>query len=620
MKLRTHSLLILAIVFSVFMAFSFSAWGTDVGGIIDTDTIWTYEASHHTLASNTQVTEEEFPWVIFYPAFAFRKDLTTSITYNVYIEPEAIGIVEAYLEGINRNSILFSIDTKWTDNDKNIIENISNIEALDTDSNLLPINRVDDGWIVSTSGVNNLKLKYNFGTSLKRRQDMISDWVQYWIKVTENGAFLFNSTIFAYPKLELDEIKVVFNIPNGWVIGTSFLPENGNNYKVEGIPSLREDLLYNVTRLGISNRVISKKFMNLEIIFIDFDRPGRFWYSHYGNTIEEQMHEYLDLTWENIKHFKDIFGMWAGGSRYWISTPAIDELEVFTAWSRWFQAWPRERYQQVPHHVLHAWIWSSPPGTFELKEAPERLWVAEGIPTYYEAHSPLSLTGNKNFRGITYVNYLIFKRAVQFELLNVESIKTYAYQEMRTLALDREIRKATIGNKSLDDLLAVLNQRHGKERQGFTREQLIQAINDVAGIDLTDYYMDYMAGDIGIKLPDVNDYMSEYENEFLEWIDWYVSPNGFGKEAKGSRTMFFIALEMAIQEKGGREHYLATGGLLPGLQEFKTKIEGNSPLTREKVISVLSSITGVSEDDFFDFYTVGNYSPSVDEITIWLNG
>ena len=57
MKLKIHSLLGSLIIFAIISVFSFPAWGTDVGGIIDTDTVWDLAGSPYNITATLQIAE-----------------------------------------------------------------------------------------------------------------------------------------------------------------------------------------------------------------------------------------------------------------------------------------------------------------------------------------------------------------------------------------------------------------------------------------------------------------------------------------------------------------------------------------------------------------------------------
>jgi hypothetical protein len=55
MKLKIHSFLEMLIIFALISVFSFPAWGTDVGGVIDTDTTWDSTGSPYIVTGNILV-------------------------------------------------------------------------------------------------------------------------------------------------------------------------------------------------------------------------------------------------------------------------------------------------------------------------------------------------------------------------------------------------------------------------------------------------------------------------------------------------------------------------------------------------------------------------------------
>ena len=57
MKVKISSLLGSLIIVIIISVFSFPAWGTDVGGIIDTDTTWTSGGSPYNITSTVQIKE-----------------------------------------------------------------------------------------------------------------------------------------------------------------------------------------------------------------------------------------------------------------------------------------------------------------------------------------------------------------------------------------------------------------------------------------------------------------------------------------------------------------------------------------------------------------------------------
>jgi len=64
----------------------------------------------------------------------------------------------------------------------------------------------------------------------------------------------------------------------------------------------------------------------------------------------------------------------------------------------------------------------------------------------------------------------------------------YDKGELIGLCLDLKIRSLTKNRRSLDDVLRLLMQNYGLPKPGYEENSLRDAINEIAGADLTDFY------------------------------------------------------------------------------------------------------------------------------------
>lgn len=554
------------------------------------------------------------------PATASALAPETSLTYHVHIYPGRPSQVEAVLTGVSAPAVSFQmVELDWID----LTAHVSDVSAVARDGATLPVSQEGKGWHVFTLGHEGITFRYSLTGSLREARG----WGSYYYIVTEEAALFFNGAVFASPNLPLHKVTVAFHVPDDWYVGTSFIPLGGNVYRVEGISDLQTDLQRNVTRLGVAETTVTTTCGDMELTFVAFRSSqygfSEFWRPDYGNTPEDQMREYLDLVSDSVRWFESLFGFWPGGSRFWVSNRPLegDSLHSHVGFTRWMQPWHRERLTQVPHHVLHAWIWFTQDAPIRL-EAAESEWIQEGVPTFYESELTARLTGNDIWLGSTYAHYLVVQRAARFALLQKLTVSTYALGHMRALAMDKAISQATNGHKSLDDLLKLLGGRFGTTRQHFSRSQLVEAISEVAGMDMAAFYDRYYAGVVSTELPPVDDVITGYREPFLRWVDQFVSVPGNG--ARGSRALFFVALEIGLQSETtpyspDSEHFVATGSGIYNLEPFRARLLSlRRTITEQDVVEALSAITGVDQSDFFEFYTVGDYRPSVKEIQEWL--
>jgi len=547
---------------------------------------------------------------------SLNKDLE-GLIYNVSIRPNQQGHVEVLLQDINRNSVEFWMHDRNNYSNNAFIDNISNIKAIGENNQKLNVElvTVENEKRLRVQTENNSKFVLSYDFPVKKRDVG---------EIVESAAAFNNKAIFAVPDITLNNVYVNYDLPIGWEAVTHFTPIKDGLFKVEKIPDLSTDMLENVTKFGVVEYKVEKQISGIDYIFVVLESSRNncglieFWKSDYGTTPEEEMKIYIDYISESVEFFRDVFGFWPGGNRYLISTliTEVEYLHMNHGFKYEMQPWTRNRRADVPHHVAHAWIWSKP---INLNNE-EHALIMEGIPTFYQSELTTDIYNDDKWRGLNYFHYLCLKRAEHFDLRDKETIKTYAQSHMQILALDRLIKNETNGTKNIDDLMALLGQRFGKKGEYFYRQDLINAINDLTNTNITDFYMDYLAGGVSKNMPPVEDFIDEYKETFFKWLDTYDVR--YGSDVKFLRTMVLIQLEIGLHSKNVHETEHNTSGRvgLYLLDEFRQEIlKYDKPLNEQKVKETLSLITGVDQSDFFDFYTIGEFRPSVSHIEEWLN-
>ncbi|MFO8191836.1 MAG: hypothetical protein R6U08_03540 [Bacillota bacterium] len=538
-----------------------------------------------------------------------------SLTYRIKIRPDEGGRVEVALDGLNSSSVNFMMGTvDRTD----LKDNISNFRAVDPAGEELSVTRGGRGWRINTGSNPSITVSYDFG--LRFIQESGRDW--HFVDIDPVFGYFYNEAVFAFPDAEPDEVIVEYDLPNDWDVATHFTPLGGNRFRVEGVPNYRQDLLLNTTRVGFLEYQVDKDYEDLSMSFYSFKPSpyalqyglGEFWRPHYGTTPEEEMEIYLDLTYDAIQEMIGIFGYWPAGRRYIVTSRASDdELNSITGYKNWVPAWTRERRTDMHHHVVHAWMW---PGAIVLDEGRDD-WMAEGIPMYYQTELPARMENDDMWLGLHYMEYLILKRADQFGLRDKETVYVYPQNHMRVLALDRAIREASDGQKNIDDLMAYIGREYGENSKAMRHQDMIKAINEITESDLSKFYNRYMIGEIASEIPPVENFIDQYQEPFLEWMDTYVETPGY---VVGNRTMLLIGLEIGLhnETRYENEHAVASRVNLYFLRNFRSALAQKSgAITENTVIETLSEITGADQSDFFDFYTIGDFTPSVDEVASW---
>ncbi len=182
-----------------------------------------------------------------------------------------------------------------------------------------------------------------------------------------------------------------------------------------------------------------------------------------------------------------------------------------------FDGRTREQYLKwlilASHEYFHVWNVKRlrpvelGPFNYETENYTPSLWIAEGFTAYYESVMVrrAGLMNDKEFlkemaatlesvettpgRDVQSVRDSSYDAWIKFYRPNENSVNSVIsyYDKGAAIAfiLDAKIRQETGGEKSLDDVLRLANQRYGEGKPGYTEAQFIALINEVAGADLT---------------------------------------------------------------------------------------------------------------------------------------
>jgi len=157
------------------------------------------------------------------------------------------------------------------------------------------------------------------------------------------------------------------------------------------------------------------------------------------------------------------------------------------------------------------------------------LWFSEGTTSYYDQIFPLraGIYDAKHYlklvtKAITRLQ-TTFGRNVQslydssfdtwIKLYRPDpnthnnQISYYLKGELVSMLLDLLIRDKTNNSRSLDHVLQIMWERFGKNEIGFNEAELYEVIENVAGIDLTGFWKDYL---YGTKELDYNYYLEPF--------------------------------------------------------------------------------------------------------------
>ncbi len=223
-----------------------------------------------------------------------------------------------------------------------------------------------------------------------------------------------------------------------------------------------------------------------------------------------------------------LFHLWPGadgGLEHLNST----QINFTTEWSstqppkRWGNDYVTKLFVTA-HEFYHAWnvkrLRPKPLGPFDYSRPvlTPSLWISEGLTSYYgelalvraglvrpEAYLDSIarlITGfeqepGRRERSIEETSWDTWLRFSNSTTESNFSNVWYSYYDGGQIAghlLDFAIRQATHNEKSLDDWMRLLYQRHALPNPGFDPEDAVRAASDVAGKDMSDFFRRYISG------------------------------------------------------------------------------------------------------------------------------
>ena len=186
----------------------------------------------------------------------------------------------------------------------------------------------------------------------------------------------------------------------------------------------------------------------------------------------------------------------------------------------------REKYERflqlVAHEFFHLWnVKRIRPKAFEVFDYDQEnytssLWFCEGTTSYYDLLIPwrAGIYDAKSFlnnlskdisryettpgRKVQPLSESSFDAWIKLYRQDANSgnsqISYYLKGEVVSLLLDLLIRSRQKNGRSLDDVMVKMWHQFGKDEIGYTPEQLQEAIELIAGVDLTDFFKRYIDG------------------------------------------------------------------------------------------------------------------------------
>jgi len=382
---------------------------------------------------------------------------------------------------------------------------LQDLTCEDSDGQKLPVTKVDKAtWRVETRGVGRVRARYRvYAWDLTVRSAHLDDTHGFW-----NGACVF---LYAEGQSALPA-RVTVIPPAGWKV-TVGLDADANDpltFRADSYDTLvdspfecgtHEVLEFSAQgkrhRLAIWGRVETPR----EQLSGDFQRIIDAAQGVFGDPLPYPDYTFLLMVAPNQY----------GGLEHSRSCALLASPFTFA---------PRKKYEEflelVSHEFFHLWnvkrIHPDMLGPFDYqREAYTRsLWVMEGVTSYYDRYL-LVRAGLKDPKS--YLEKLAeeigkiaaipgrFRQSLEESSFDAwiklyrpdensvnSTISYYLKGGVVALLLDLEIRSRTEGRRTLDDVMRLLWQRHGKSGQGFADGALQALVEEASGIRLDEFF------------------------------------------------------------------------------------------------------------------------------------
>lgn len=381
---------------------------------------------------------------------------------------------------------------------------VQDFAAKDTSGNVLNWSKVNkNNWQIETKGLTEFVVTYNvYANELTVRTNELNDEHAFW----NNGALLM------FPKGFLNIPTTLTVKPYGnWKIATG-LPKTGENTFVAENYDILYDSPFEVgdfkdiyfTVQGKQHRFVIEGDGNYDINKIAKDT---------AKIVEEAYKIFGELPY---KDYTFILNARGGGGLEHLNSTALQ-------WNKFgFSTNYTDFLSLVAHEYFHCFNVKRirpdalGPFNYEGENYTKLLWVAEGGTAYYETvliQRAGIITDKEFLNGKADQFKALQERPGRFQTSLEEAsfdawikyyrqdenavnnqISYYDKGEIVNFLLDLEIRAASKGAKSLDDVLRYLYTEHFKKGRNYTPEDYQKTAELMAGKSLDDFFKRYVRG------------------------------------------------------------------------------------------------------------------------------
>lgn len=408
--------------------------------------------------------------------------------------------------------------------------NVVKLHAHDGGGNRLPLHAVDkQTYRIETKGLKSFTVEYDYFAN--------NPAVNGAELTPKRGYFLGTNLFFYVPGHTTDTPSALrFEIPQGWRIATGLKKTGENAYFARNFdtlidaPTILGDFDHDTTTVGGKTIHVVMDPKGL------YDAAKRAKLTEMvGRVIASQAAMFGGLPYD------DYWVLYVGGE----TVRGGGALEHENSTNVMVGRLPDDPVGLIPvtsHEHFHVWNVKrlKPAGLMPYDYSREQyireLWFAEGVTSYFsdvhlmraglwtpetfleqQAGQIGLLQGNEarawvSLEDASLVTWLTYGGGATTANFGVNY---YNKGQVVAMLLDLEIRGATAGSRSLDDVLRNLYENYGKRGLGYTNEDVEKVVSEVAGRSFSDMFAKYVKGTeeldynralahAGLKLEDVS--------------------------------------------------------------------------------------------------------------------
>lgn len=396
--------------------------------------------------------------------------------------------------------------------------NVRTWDATDGSGNALEVGKIrKNAWVVDSEGADRVTFGYDLFTNELGLRTRHAD---------DSHVFLNGSSIFVMhpPSREAPHV-VRFEGLGDWAIATGLEEIEPGVLQAGSFDVLVDSPIEIGQHRSIEFEVGDVAY---EIaIWGEADKSDETLREDFTRIIEACVDIFEDVHFDRYVFLVHSYEGGGGGTEHLNSTIMQTRPGAFTSDSSY-----RGFLGLVAHEFFHTWnVKNFRPATltpydYDKENYTKLLWVAEGSTSYYDdlilartgqrtvdnylnavAGSIGSVRGNPG-RKMTSVEQSSYDAWLKFWGVSSPdhrntNVNFYTQGHIISLALDMLIRRESGGERSYDDVMRLMNERYPLSTGGYTPEQFMDTVSEVAGTDMSEFFDRYVAGTETMPLEDL---------------------------------------------------------------------------------------------------------------------